>query len=47
MFDQSLGLFTPTHYIFDLVDNFIEIMGDDSPAVEEIQNETTGEGTEN
>jgi hypothetical protein len=46
-FDQRLGIFTPTHYIFDLVDNFIEIMGDDSPTVEEIQNETTGEGTEN
>jgi hypothetical protein len=47
VFDQSLGVFTPTHYIFDLVDNFIEIMGDDSPTVEEIQNETMGEGTEN
>jgi len=46
-FDQRLGIFTPTHYVFDLVDNFIEIMGDDSPTVEEIQNETTGEGTEN
>ena len=47
VFDQSLGLFTPTHYIFDLVDNFIEIVGDDSPTVEEIQNETGGEGMEN
>ncbi|HEV3147096.1 MAG TPA: hypothetical protein VGZ24_00455 [Chthoniobacterales bacterium] len=42
-----MGLFTPTHYIFDLIDNFIEIMGDDSPTVEEIQNETMGEGMEN
>jgi hypothetical protein len=39
VFDQRLGLFTPTHYIFDLVDNFIEIMADASPTVEQIQNE--------
>jgi len=39
-FDQRLDLFTPTHYVFDLIDNFIEIMGDSSPTVEEIANET-------
>ena len=38
-FTQSLQFFTPTHYVFDLVDNFIEIMGDGSPTVEEIANE--------
>lgn len=41
-FDQRLELFTPTHYIFDLVDNFIEIMGDASPTVERIPNEMAG-----
>jgi hypothetical protein len=39
IFDQHLGFFTPTHYIFDLIDNFIEIMGDNSPSIEEIANE--------
>jgi hypothetical protein len=38
-FSQSLPFFTPTHYVFDLLDNFIEIMGDGSPTVEEIANE--------
>ena len=38
-FAQSLRFFTPTHYVFDLLDNFIEIMGDGSPTVEEIANE--------
>jgi hypothetical protein len=41
IFDQHSGLFTPTHYIFDLVDNFIEIIGDNSPTVEEIANEVS------
>jgi hypothetical protein len=39
IFIQSLRFFTPTHYVFDLLDNFIEVMGDDSPTVEEIANE--------
>lgn len=42
-FDQHLALFTPTHYIFNLVDNFIEIIGDSSPLVEEIANEASVE----
>jgi hypothetical protein len=39
IFDQRSQFFTPTHYVFDLLDNFIEIMGDGSPTVEEIANE--------
>jgi hypothetical protein len=39
VFDQRLGLFTPTHYVFDLIDNFIEILADSSPSIEEITNE--------
>jgi hypothetical protein len=35
-FDRRLDLFTPTHYVFNLIDNFIEILGDSSPTVEEI-----------
>ena len=41
VFDQRLGLFTPTHYVFDLIDNFIEIMGDSSPMIEEVANEVS------
>jgi hypothetical protein len=40
-FDQRLAFFTPTHYIFNLIDNFIEIIGDGSPAAEEIANEVS------
>jgi len=36
IFDQRLAFFAPTHYIFNLIDNFIEIIGDSSPTVEEI-----------
>ena len=36
VFDQRLGHYTPTHYIFDLIDNFIEIIGDDWPTIEEL-----------
>jgi hypothetical protein len=39
VFTESLRFFTATHYVFDLLDKFIEIMGDDSPTVEEIANE--------
>jgi hypothetical protein len=40
-FDQHLAFFTPTHYVFNLIDNFVEILGDSSPTVEEIPNELT------
>jgi hypothetical protein len=43
VFEQRLGLFTPTHYVFDLIDNFIEIIGDSSPTVEEIANEVSSD----
>jgi hypothetical protein len=43
VFDQGLGLFTPTHYVFDLIDSFIEIMGDSSPTVEEVANEVSAD----
>jgi len=39
VFEQRLRLFTPTHYVFDLIDNFIEILGDSSPTIEKIANE--------
>ena len=39
IFTQSVQFFSPTHYVFNLLDNFIEIMGDGSPTVEEIANE--------
>ncbi|MGA7275348.1 MAG: hypothetical protein WBX14_10935 [Candidatus Udaeobacter sp.] len=38
IFNQRPGFFTPTHYVFNLIDNFIEIMGDGSPRLEEIAN---------
>jgi hypothetical protein len=41
VFDQHLQFFTPTHYVFSFIDNFIEIMADSSPTVEEIANEVT------
>lgn len=44
-FDPSSRPFTPTHYIFALVDDAIEILGDDRPTVEEIPNELAGEGS--
>lgn len=43
IFDQHSQFFTPTHYIFNLIDNFIEIIGDSSPTVEEIGNEVSVE----
>ena len=39
IFNQCSGFFTPTHYVFDLIDDFIEIMGDGSPTLEEIANQ--------
>jgi hypothetical protein len=41
IFGQPFQFFTPTHYIFNLIDNFVEIMRDDSPTVEEIANEAS------
>jgi hypothetical protein len=41
VFDQRLQFFTPTHYVFSFIDNFIEIMADRSPTVEEIANEVS------
>ncbi len=37
--DPNVRSFIPTHYIFELVEYTVEIIGDDSPAVEEIANE--------
>jgi hypothetical protein len=31
--------FTPVHYLFALLDDYIEIIADDSPAIEQIENE--------
>ena len=36
--DPRAGELTPTHYIFDLLDDFIEILADDTPTIEEIEN---------
>jgi hypothetical protein len=41
IFDQHLQFFTPTHYVFNLIDNFIEIIGDNAPTIEEIRNEVS------
>jgi hypothetical protein len=41
IFDQHVQFFTPTHYVFCFTDNFIEIMADSSPTVEEIANEVS------
>ena len=35
--------FIPTHYIFALLDDHIEILGSDQPQIETIQNDLTGE----
>jgi hypothetical protein len=43
IFDQRSQFLTPTHYIFNLIDNLIEIIGDSSPTVEEIANEVSPE----
>jgi len=41
IFDQRLAFFTPTHYTFNLIDNFIEIIGDSSPMIEQIAHEVS------
>jgi hypothetical protein len=38
-FNQHLGELAPTHYIFNLLDDLVEIVADDSPTIEEIENE--------
>jgi hypothetical protein len=38
-FDPRIGDLTPTHYIFDLLDDFIEIVADDNPTIQEIEND--------
>jgi hypothetical protein len=38
-FDPNSRPFTPTHYVFALVDDTIEILGDNQPTVEEMPNE--------
>lgn len=38
-FNPRLGELTPTHYVFDLLDDYVEIVSDDSPIIEEIEND--------
>ena len=35
-FGPQLAEFVPTHYIFDLVAHFVEVLGDGSPEIEQI-----------
>jgi len=37
--DPSLGDLTPTHYIFALWDDYVEIVANGSPIIEEIEND--------
>jgi hypothetical protein len=39
--DPRLGELNPTHYIFNLWDDLIEIIADGSPIIEEIENKCT------
>jgi len=39
LIDQRLGDLDPTHYLFALFDDFIEIVADDSPTIKEIEND--------
>ena len=39
--DPRVGDFTPTHYVFDLLDDFVEIIADDNPTIEQIDNDMT------
>jgi hypothetical protein len=45
VFEKESADYIPTHYIFKLIEDFIEIIAYDSPAVEEIANDVQGEGT--
>jgi hypothetical protein len=37
--DPRLGSVTPIHYVFDLLDDFVEIIADDNPTIENIEND--------
>jgi hypothetical protein len=37
--EPRLGELTPTHYVFALWDDFVEIIADDSPTIERIDND--------
>lgn len=37
--DPRVGDLTPTHYVFDLLDDFVEIIADDNPTIEQIEND--------
>jgi len=37
--DPRMGGYTPTHYVFDLLDDSIEIIADDNPTIEQIEND--------
>jgi len=40
--DPRLGELTPAHYVFDLLDDFIEIVAaDETPTIETIENDLT------
>lgn len=36
--EQRWG-FTPVHYVFDLLDDYVEIVADDSPVIDQLENE--------
>jgi|GEM_PF-3245745 len=44
-FDLRSAPFIPTHYVFALLDDLIEILGQDQPQVETIQNDLPSEGS--
>jgi hypothetical protein len=37
--DPRVGELSPTHYVFDLLDDFVEIVADDNPAIERLAND--------
>ena len=37
--DRRLGELVPIHYVFALLDDFIEIIADDSPIIERVEND--------
>jgi hypothetical protein len=43
-FDASPRVFVPTHYLFNCVDQIIEVLGDDDPTVERIANDLNADG---
>ena len=44
-FDASPRVFVPTHYIFNCVDQIIEVLGDDHPEMEQIANDLNVDGS--